>query len=168
MRGLLEAMMMQISKVERFKYSQSPSDSLHAKFCVKTRKPVVGDNEWGHLQVDATSLYLLILAEMTASGQLYCYFVHLDSFSAIISVILILIFSNSFFQVYKLFSITRRWPSSRTLCFTYNLLTEHQWVSDKVLSVNIIHNYYSGYLFFVNFYSCYNNERILKNIGWIK
>ena len=28
----------------------------------------VGDYEWGHLQIDATSLYLLTLAEMTAAG----------------------------------------------------------------------------------------------------
>ena len=28
---------------------------------------VVGDDEWGHLQLDATSIYLLILAQMTAS-----------------------------------------------------------------------------------------------------
>ena len=29
----------------------------------------VGDSEWGHLQIDATSLYLLTLAQMTASGM---------------------------------------------------------------------------------------------------
>ena len=29
---------------------------------------VVGDYAWGHLQIDATSLYLLMLAEMTAAG----------------------------------------------------------------------------------------------------
>jgi phosphorylase kinase alpha/beta subunit len=29
---------------------------------------VVGDSEWGHLQIDAISLFLLILAQMTASG----------------------------------------------------------------------------------------------------
>lgn len=28
----------------------------------------VADNEWGHLQLDATSLYLLMLGEMTSSG----------------------------------------------------------------------------------------------------
>ena len=28
----------------------------------------VGDYEWGHLQIDATSLFLLTLAEMTAAG----------------------------------------------------------------------------------------------------
>ena len=68
MRALLRCMMGQIDKVERFKYTQNPCDALHAKYCVNTGKPVVGDSDWGHLQIDATSLYLLILAEMTASG----------------------------------------------------------------------------------------------------
>lgn len=29
---------------------------------------MVGDFEWGHLQIDATSLYLLTLAQMIAGG----------------------------------------------------------------------------------------------------
>jgi phosphorylase kinase alpha/beta subunit len=29
---------------------------------------VVADDEWGHLQIDATSVFLLMLAQMTASG----------------------------------------------------------------------------------------------------
>lgn len=33
-----------------------------------TCSAVVGDFAWGHLQIDAISLYLLILAEMTAAG----------------------------------------------------------------------------------------------------
>ena len=36
---------------------------------VDTGGLAVGDNEWGHLQIDATSLYLLTLAQMTASGM---------------------------------------------------------------------------------------------------
>ncbi|XP_043072333.1 probable phosphorylase b kinase regulatory subunit alpha isoform X3 [Drosophila grimshawi] len=68
MRGLLMAMMNQKDKVEKFKMTQSPVDSLHAKYSSKNGLPVVGDNEWGHLQIDAVSLYLLILAQMTASG----------------------------------------------------------------------------------------------------
>ncbi|KAI7697694.1 hypothetical protein SSS_07160 [Sarcoptes scabiei] len=68
MRGLLVAMMQQKNKVEAFKESQSTSDSLHAKYCAATMLPVVGDHEWGHLQLDATSLFLLMLAQMTASG----------------------------------------------------------------------------------------------------
>ncbi|XP_032963505.1 phosphorylase b kinase regulatory subunit alpha, skeletal muscle isoform isoform X2 [Rhinolophus ferrumequinum] len=58
----------QVDKVESFKYSQSTKDSLHAKYNTKTCATVVGDDQWGHLQMDATSVYLLFLAQMTASG----------------------------------------------------------------------------------------------------
>ena len=68
MRGLLVAMMRQANKVERFKQSQDPLDALHAKYDLTTGTAVVGDSEWGHLQIDATSLFLLMLAQMTASG----------------------------------------------------------------------------------------------------
>ncbi len=68
MRGLLFAMMRQAHKVERFKETQSPADALHAKYSTTTRDVVVGDDAWGHLQLDATSLYLLMLGQMTASG----------------------------------------------------------------------------------------------------
>ncbi|XP_054267572.1 probable phosphorylase b kinase regulatory subunit alpha isoform X2 [Macrosteles quadrilineatus] len=68
MRGLLMAMMQQKDKVEKFKMSQNPVDALHAKYSSSTGQSVVGDNEWGHLQMDAVSLYLLVLAQMTASG----------------------------------------------------------------------------------------------------
>jgi phosphorylase kinase alpha/beta subunit len=68
MRGLLFAMMLQAEKVERFKQSQDPLEALHAKYDPATAHPVVQDDEWGHLQLDATSIYLLMLAQMTASG----------------------------------------------------------------------------------------------------
>lgn len=68
MRGLLQCIMRQLDKVEKFKYTKSTSDCLHAKYNTHTCASVVGDQEWGHLQVDATSLYLLFLAQMTASG----------------------------------------------------------------------------------------------------
>nr|XP_050854023.1 probable phosphorylase b kinase regulatory subunit alpha isoform X3 [Vespula vulgaris] len=68
MRGLLMAMMQQKDKVEKFKSSQNPLDALHAKYSSVNGQTVVGDNEWGHLQIDAISLYLLVLAQMTASG----------------------------------------------------------------------------------------------------
>ena len=55
-------------QVEKFKETNSPVDSIHAKFSSKTGLPVVGDKEWGHLQIDAISLYLLTVAQMTASG----------------------------------------------------------------------------------------------------
>ena len=68
MRGLLLAMMRQAAKVEAFKCSRDPADALHAKYDTETGLPVVGDAEWGHLQLDATALFLLMLAQMTASG----------------------------------------------------------------------------------------------------
>ncbi|HTT13330.1 MAG TPA: glycoside hydrolase family 15 protein [Burkholderiaceae bacterium] len=68
MRGLLAAMMRQSAKVERFKRTQDPLDALHAKYDTRTGEPVVGDTEWGHLQLDATAIFLLFLAQMTAAG----------------------------------------------------------------------------------------------------
>lgn len=68
MRGLLIAMMRQAGKVEKFKHTQDPLDALHAKYSTQTGGVVVGDMEWGHLQLDATSLFLLMLAQMTTSG----------------------------------------------------------------------------------------------------
>ncbi|XP_072370519.1 phosphorylase b kinase regulatory subunit alpha, liver isoform-like isoform X1 [Scyliorhinus torazame] len=68
MRGLLQCMIRQVEKVEKFKRTQSTEDALHAKYNTSTCATVVGDDEWGHLQVDATSLFLLFLAQMTASG----------------------------------------------------------------------------------------------------
>ncbi|MEA5618489.1 glycoside hydrolase family 15 protein [Cronbergia sp. UHCC 0137] len=68
MRGLLFAMMKQSAKVEKFKHTQSLLDGLHAKYNTATGDIVVGDDEWGHLQLDATSIFLLMLAQMTAAG----------------------------------------------------------------------------------------------------
>jgi len=68
MRGLLRSMMAQAGKVEAFKYSRDPKDALHAKYDTETGAPVVSDTGWGHLQIDATSLYLLMLAQMITSG----------------------------------------------------------------------------------------------------
>jgi phosphorylase kinase alpha/beta subunit len=68
MRGLLRAMMAQSQKVERFKHTQNPLDALHAKYDAETGAVVVEDDRWGHLQIDATSLFLLVLAQMTVGG----------------------------------------------------------------------------------------------------
>ncbi|MFP4318370.1 MAG: glycoside hydrolase family 15 protein [Phormidium sp.] len=68
MRGLLRSMMNQAHKVERFKHTQDPLDALHAKYDTSSGNPVVGDHEWGHLQIDATSVFLVMLSQMTASG----------------------------------------------------------------------------------------------------
>ncbi|XP_074864202.1 phosphorylase b kinase regulatory subunit alpha, skeletal muscle isoform isoform X2 [Carettochelys insculpta] len=85
MRGLLQCMMRQVEKVEAFKYSQSPKDSFHAKYNTHTCATVVGDDQWGHLQLDATSIYLLMLAQMTASGLHIIY--SLDEVSFIQNVV---------------------------------------------------------------------------------
>ena len=68
MRGLMRSMMAQAAKVERFKASQELLDALHAKYDTATGQPVVADNAWGHLQLDATSLFVLQLAQLTRSG----------------------------------------------------------------------------------------------------
>ncbi len=73
MRGLLFCMLRQAGKVEQFKQTQSPADALHAKYSTQTGDIVVGDDEWGHLQLDATSLFILMLAQMTASGLTLIY-----------------------------------------------------------------------------------------------
>jgi len=68
MRGLLAAMLRQAAKVERFKTSLAPLDAIHAKFDTASGDPVVADDGWGHLQLDATALFLLQLAQLTRSG----------------------------------------------------------------------------------------------------
>ena len=68
MRGLLSAMMRQSDRVEAYKKSHNPLDALHAKYATDTGLAVVGDDEWGHLQLDATSLFVMMIAQMSASG----------------------------------------------------------------------------------------------------
>jgi phosphorylase kinase alpha/beta subunit len=68
MRGLLNAMLRQAPKVERFKHSLHRLDAIHAKFDTATGAAVVADDGWGHLQLDATALFLLQLAQLTRSG----------------------------------------------------------------------------------------------------
>ncbi|CAH8569686.1 unnamed protein product [Heterobilharzia americana] len=67
MRGILICYMRQSEKVEMLKKTQDPLHSLHAKYDSTSYKTVVGDREWGHLQIDAISVFLLILAQMTAA-----------------------------------------------------------------------------------------------------
>ena len=68
MRGLLQSMMRQSDKVETFKNTFNPIDALHAKYDTRSGLTIVADDAWGHLQIDATSIYLLMLAQMTAAG----------------------------------------------------------------------------------------------------
>ena len=46
MRGLLQAMLRQAEKVERFKHSLDPLDALHAKYDSALGTPVVPDDGW--------------------------------------------------------------------------------------------------------------------------
>ncbi|MEB3166026.1 MAG: glycoside hydrolase family 15 protein [Cyanobacteriota bacterium] len=68
MRGLLNAMLRQATKVERFKTSLDRLDAIHAKFDTGSGEPVVPDDGWGHLQLDATAVFLLQLAQLTRAG----------------------------------------------------------------------------------------------------
>ena len=69
MRGLLRAMLRtEAAKVERFKSSLDLLDALHAKYDSSSGDPVVADDAWGHLQIDATSLFLLQLAQLPRGG----------------------------------------------------------------------------------------------------
>lgn len=68
MRGLLMSMMRQANKVETFKHTLNQIDGLHAKYNTATGLEVVADDAWGHLQIDATSIFLLMVAQMSASG----------------------------------------------------------------------------------------------------
>lgn len=68
MRGLLQSMMRQSDKVETFKNTSNPLDCLHAKYSTTSGLSVVNDDQWGHLQIDATSIFLLMIAQMTATG----------------------------------------------------------------------------------------------------
>ena len=68
LRGLLHAMMRQSAKVERFIETGAPGDALHAKFDAETGASVHGDAEWGHLQLDATAMFVLLSADLTAAG----------------------------------------------------------------------------------------------------
>ena len=68
LRGLLKAMQGQAEKVARFCESGSARDALHAKYDATSGLPISGDADWGHLQLDATSLFLLICTDMTGAG----------------------------------------------------------------------------------------------------
>ena len=68
MRGLLMSMIRQAPKVETFKMTQHPLDALHAKYDTQSGETVVGDDQWGHLQLDATAIFLLMMSQMTTAG----------------------------------------------------------------------------------------------------
>ncbi|NWV34716.1 KPBB kinase, partial [Grantiella picta] len=68
MRGILYCYMRQADKVQKFKQDPKPSACLHSVFCAYTGDEVFSHEEYGHLQINAVSLFLLYLVEMISSG----------------------------------------------------------------------------------------------------
>ncbi|XP_053210887.1 probable phosphorylase b kinase regulatory subunit beta isoform X2 [Panonychus citri] len=69
MRGILFAWMRQSKdKVEMFKTNQNPGHAIHSKFDLNTGLPLTDCPNYGHLQIDVVSLYLLLLVQMISSG----------------------------------------------------------------------------------------------------
>uniref|UniRef100_A0A8B9NVG1 Phosphorylase b kinase regulatory subunit n=1 Tax=Apteryx owenii TaxID=8824 RepID=A0A8B9NVG1_APTOW len=68
MRGILYCYMRQADKVQRFKQDPKPSECLHSVFSAQTGDEVFSCEEYGHLQINAVSLFLLYLVEMISSG----------------------------------------------------------------------------------------------------
>lgn len=68
MRGILYCYMRQADKVQQFKQDPRPTTCLHSVFNVHTGDELLSYEEYGHLQINAVSLYLLYLVEMISSG----------------------------------------------------------------------------------------------------
>ncbi|XP_053935079.1 phosphorylase b kinase regulatory subunit beta isoform X2 [Cuculus canorus] len=68
MRGILYCYMRQANKVQQFKQDPKPSECLHSVFSAYTGDEVFSHKEYGHLQINAVSLFLLYLVEMISSG----------------------------------------------------------------------------------------------------
>uniref|UniRef100_A0A8C9KQ40 Phosphorylase b kinase regulatory subunit n=1 Tax=Panthera tigris altaica TaxID=74533 RepID=A0A8C9KQ40_PANTA len=68
MRGILYCYMRQADKVQQFKQDPRPATCLHSVFNVHTGDEILSHEEYGHLQINTVSLYLLYLVEMISSG----------------------------------------------------------------------------------------------------
>uniref|UniRef100_A0A8C4M6C5 Phosphorylase b kinase regulatory subunit n=1 Tax=Equus asinus asinus TaxID=83772 RepID=A0A8C4M6C5_EQUAS len=68
MRGILYCYMRQADKVQQFKQDPRPTTCLHSVFNVHTGDEILSCEDYGHLQINAVSLYLLYLVEMISSG----------------------------------------------------------------------------------------------------
>ncbi|XP_041417206.1 phosphorylase b kinase regulatory subunit beta isoform X2 [Xenopus laevis] len=68
MRGILYCYMRQADKVEQFKQDPSPQKCLHSIFNIDTGDEMLSYNDYGHIQINAVSLFLLYLVEMISSG----------------------------------------------------------------------------------------------------
>ena len=68
MRGILFAWMRQSkTHLEPFKTNQSPKHALHSKFNINTGLSLSESSNYGHLQIDVVSLYLIFLVQMITS-----------------------------------------------------------------------------------------------------
>ncbi|XP_069724666.1 phosphorylase b kinase regulatory subunit beta isoform X2 [Phaenicophaeus curvirostris] len=68
MRGILYCYMRQADKVQQFKQDPKPSECLHSVFSAHSGDEVFSHKEYGHLQINTVSLFLLYLVEMISSG----------------------------------------------------------------------------------------------------
>uniref|UniRef100_F7AVX1 Phosphorylase b kinase regulatory subunit n=1 Tax=Xenopus tropicalis TaxID=8364 RepID=F7AVX1_XENTR len=68
MRGILYCYMRQADKVEQFKQDPSPQKCLHSIFNIDNGDEILSYNDYGHIQINAVSLFLLYLVEMISSG----------------------------------------------------------------------------------------------------
>ncbi len=68
LRGILMCWMRQVSRLENFKTKQSPEHALHAHFNLETGFEIFEAEEYGHLQIDVVSHFLLFLVQAIASG----------------------------------------------------------------------------------------------------
>lgn len=67
MRGILFCWMKQADKLEKFKTDPFPKNALHSKFNITTGQEIE-DVNYGHLQINCVSLYLITLAQLTTSN----------------------------------------------------------------------------------------------------
>ena len=67
MRGVLFCWMKQANRVEKFKANPLPENALHSKFNLVTSDEI-NDKNYGHLQINCISIYLITLAQLTSSG----------------------------------------------------------------------------------------------------
>ncbi|XP_053304909.1 phosphorylase b kinase regulatory subunit beta isoform X4 [Spea bombifrons] len=68
MRGILYCYMRQADKIEQFKQDPSPQKCLHSIFHIDTGDEILSYEEYGHIQINAVSLFLLYLVQMISSG----------------------------------------------------------------------------------------------------
>lgn len=66
MRGILYCWMHQTAQLEKFKQNPNQENCLSSVFNVCTGEPYTGP--YNHLQIDAISIYILVLCQMTVSG----------------------------------------------------------------------------------------------------